>query len=200
MPRGCCARSASFGASPSGASWSLRTSIPRPIAASSVPAPALKNFGPVDRTVLHQGTSAIVIAVNLRALVAEAKRADVIIELALRVGDFVARDEPLFLLRGGGATEINDRKLRGYVAFGPESTIEQNSTFAFRVILDIAIKALSRAINDPTTAVLAIDQLQRLLRMVGSRELHDENILDGDGQLRVIFQTPNWEDFVDLTF
>jgi uncharacterized membrane protein len=173
---------------------------PRPIAASSVPAPASKKLGPVDRTVLHQGTSAIVIAVNLRALVAEAKRADVIIELAPRVGDFVARDEPLFLLRGGGATEINDRKLRGYVAFGPERTIEQDSTFAFRVILDIAIKALSRAINDPTTAVLAIDQLQRLLRTVGNRDLHDERIFDGDGHLRMIFRTPNWKDFVDLTF
>jgi uncharacterized membrane protein len=114
-----------------------------------------------------------------------------------RVGDFVAVDEPLFFLRGG-ATAIDDSFLRGQVAFGRERTIEQDATFAFRVIVDIAIKALSKAINDPTTAVLAIDQLQRLLRMVGRRHLHDENILDGDGQLRVIFGTPNWEDFVQL--
>ena len=40
---------------------------------------------------------------------------------------------------------------------GRERTIEQDATFAFRVIVDIAIKALSSAINDPTTAVLAID-------------------------------------------
>ena len=60
------------------------------------------------------------------------------------------------------------RKLRGAVAFGPERTIEQDSTFAFRVIVDIAIKALSTAINDPTTAVLAIDQLHRLLRSLAA--------------------------------
>jgi len=158
-----------------------------------------RRLSPPDRVISHDGTSAIVIAVNLKALVAAAKKADGIIELAPRVGDFVARGEPLFLLRGGAAA-IDESLLRGQVAFGRERTIEQDSTFAFRVIVDIAIKALSKAINDPTTAVLAIDQLQRLLRMVGSRELHDENILDGDGQLRVIFQTPNWEDFVDLTF
>jgi uncharacterized membrane protein len=59
---------------------------------------------------------------------------------------------------------------------------------------------LSKAINDPTTAILAIDQLQRLLRVVGKRKLSSEQILDGHGQLRVIFRTPNWEDYVRLTF
>ena len=98
------------------------------------------------------------------------------------------------------AAAIDDSLLRGQVAFGRERTIEQDPTFAFRVIVDIAIKALSKAINDPTTAVIAIDQLHRLLRLVGSRHLHDENILDRKGQLRVIFRTPNWEDFVQLAF
>jgi uncharacterized membrane protein len=46
------------------------------------------------------------------------------------------------------------------VAFGRERTSEQDSTFAFRVIVDVGIKALSPAINDPTTAVLAVDQLR----------------------------------------
>jgi uncharacterized membrane protein len=132
--------------------------------------------------------------------VAEAKRMNVVIELVPRVGDFVATDDPLFHLRGAGVPKIDDRVLRNQVAFGRERTIEQDSTFAFRVIVDIAIKALSPAVNDPTTAVIAIDQLQRLLRTVGSRDLRDERILDGNRQLRLIFHTPNWKDFVDLTF
>jgi uncharacterized membrane protein len=173
---------------------------PNPIRGSSVPMRAVEKLGPPDRTVPHSGSSAIVIAVNLGALVAEAKRADVIIEVAPRMGDFVARDDPLFLLRGGGTIDIDERKLRGQVAFGPERTIEQDSTFALRVIIDIAIKALSPAINDPTTAVLAIDQLQRLLRTAGDRNLHNERLFDSDGRLRVIFQTPKWDDFVHLTF
>ena len=83
--------------------------------------------------------------------------------------------------------------------FGPERTIEQDATFAFRVIVDIAIKALSKAINDPTTAVVAIDQLHRLLRVVGRRHLHDDVIMDGSGKPRVIFRTPGWDDFVQLS-
>jgi uncharacterized membrane protein len=172
---------------------------PHATADSQLPTQPREKFGPPDRTVFHRGNSAIVIAVNLQALVAAAKKADCVIEFAPRVGDFVAADEPLFLLRGNSTT-ISDRMLRGQVAFGRERTIEQDSTFALRVIVDIAIKALSKAINDPTTAVLAIDQIHRVLRTVGKRALHDEKIRDTDGQLRVIFRTPNWEDFVDLAF
>jgi len=61
-------------------------------------------------------------------------------------------------------------------------------------------KALSKAINDPTTAVLVIDQLHRLLRLVGKRQLHNQHILDGEGRLRAILRTPDWEDFVHLVF
>ena len=60
--------------------------------------------------------------------------------------------------------------------------------------------ALSKAINEPTTAVLAIDQLHRLLKMVGKRHLHDEQIPDSSRQLRVVLPTPNWEDFLQLAF
>ena len=57
-----------------------------------------------------------------------------------------------------------DHRAAVAVAFGPERTMEQDPLFAFRIIADIALKALSPAINDPTTGVLALDQLHRLLR------------------------------------
>ena len=177
----------------------IRQVYPGGIADVEVAPGKRKALGPADRVIFHGGTSAIVIAVNLKMLVDAAKTADGVIELAPRVGDFVAVGEPLFLLRGGAAA-IDDDLLRGQVAFGRERTIEQDPTFAFRVIVDIAIKALSKAINDPTTAVLAIDQLHRLLRMVGGRHLHYDNIVDRDGRPRVILRTPDWEDFVQLAF
>jgi uncharacterized membrane protein len=158
-----------------------------------------QRLGPPDRVVSHQGKSAIVLAVNLDALVAEAQRADGMIEVVPRVGTFVSASEPVFLIYDH-ADAFDEDTLRGSIAFGPERTIEQDSTFAFRVIVDIAIRALSKAINDPTTAVLAIDQLQRLLRTVGGRHLQNEQIRDGTGRLRVIFPTPNWDDFVQLAF
>jgi uncharacterized membrane protein len=70
--------------------------------------------------------------------------------------------------------------------------------FAFRIIVDIASKALSPAINDPTTAVLAIDQIHHLLRDVGSRSLVEGREVDRKGNLRLMYRTPNWEDFVHL--
>jgi len=76
--------------------------------------------------------------------------------------------------------------------------MEQDPMFAFRILVDIALKALSPAINDPTTAVLAMDQVHRLLRVVGRRHLHDEGIRDAAGHVRVILRTPNWEDFVHI--
>ena len=78
--------------------------------------------------------------------------------------------------------------------------MDQDPTFAFRIVIDIALKALSPAINDPTTAVLAIDQLHRMLRLVGKRNLRTDELLDDSGRLRVIFRTPNWEEFVHLAF
>ncbi|MCG3143681.1 MAG: hypothetical protein HONDAALG_01043 [Gammaproteobacteria bacterium] len=151
------------------------------------------------RVVPHAGMSGNVIAVNIAGLVTEATRVNGLIEIVPQVGDFVAVDEPLFLLYGG-AESIGDRILREQIVFGSERTIEQDPTFAFRVLVDIALKALSAAINDPTTAVLAIDQLHRLLRMVGLRHLRDEAITDSHGGLRVVLRTPNWVDFVHLTF
>ena len=154
-------------------------------------------LGKPDLTVAHRGSARVVIAVNIPALVAEARRADCLVELVPRVGEFVGVGEPLFRLFGG-KEEASPKKLIGSVALAPERTIEQDATFAIRVIVDVAIKALSPAINDPTTGVLAIDQIHRLLRMIGQRHLHDEIVKDGDGKGRLVLRTPDWDDFVQL--
>ena len=177
----------------------IESVYPDSISANGTPRNPRPPLSPPGRTVAHRGTSAIVLAVNINALVVHALRTNGVIEFIPRVGDFVAVNEPLFRLYDG-STAIDDRILRAQVAFGRERTIEQDSTFAFRVIIDIAIKALSKAINDPTTAVLAIDQLHRMLRSVGKRHLHDDAIFDVKGEQRLIFPTPDWEDFVQLTF
>jgi uncharacterized membrane protein len=154
-------------------------------------------FGAPARVVPNRGRSGSVLAVEVEWLVREARRLDGIIEFVPQVGDFVAADEPLFNLRGG-AVGADDGALRRTVAFGAERTLQQDPAFAFRILVDIALKALSPAINDPTTAVLAIDQIHRLLRVVGRRCLHGEDVRDAAGQVRLILRTPNWQDFVQL--
>jgi uncharacterized membrane protein len=159
-------------------------------------APADLPVGP-RRVVTHTGQSLIILAVNLEALVRLARRSQGVVEFAPLVGDFLAQGERLFVLHGR-ATEIEDRALREAVAFGSERTMEQDPLFGFRILVDIALKALSPAINDPTTAVLALDRIHELLRALGRRRLRRDVIPDGLGRTRVIFHTPNWEDFVHL--
>jgi uncharacterized membrane protein len=126
-----------------------------------------------------------------------AQRADCVIELVPQVGDFVAIGDPLFRIFHGGATLPADA-LHQSIAVGQERTLEQDPAFAFRIIVDIASKGLSPAINDPTTAVLALDQIHHLLRDVGLRHLDDERVRDKAGRLRLVYRTPDWEDFVRL--
>jgi uncharacterized membrane protein len=139
----------------------------------------------------------VVLAFDHAGLLSLAQSADCVIELVPQVGDFVAADDPLFRIYQGGAS-LPERRLHQSVAVGPERTPEQDPTYAFRIIVDIANKGLSPAINDPTTAVLAVDQVHHLLRNVGSRDLDEGRVCDGAGRLRLVYRTPDWEDFVYL--
>jgi uncharacterized membrane protein len=157
---------------------------------------------PGPRIVFHRGRSGVVLAVNLKGLAHEARRCGCVIEFAGQVGDFLATDEPLFYLSGAcnALSEASERRLQHFVALGSERTMEQDPMFAFRIEVDIALKALSPAINDPTTAVLAIDQLHRLLRLVGKRSLANRAVSDESGYPRVLFRTPDWDDYVHIGF
>lgn len=177
----------------------IETLYPEPTRRPLDSSASLPSLGSADRIVFHAGASGSLLAVNVDALVAEAQRLGVVVECIPSVGDFLGKDEPLFAVYGDVAS-IDEGRLRETAMFGTERTMEQDPTFSFRIVIDIALKALSPAINDPTTAVLAIDQLHRLLRMVGRRHLRNDWIADGSGGLRVIFRTPNWEDFVHLAF
>jgi uncharacterized membrane protein len=176
----------------------VRKVYPDPSLGDDAPESQRSGLGEPNAVIPHEEKSAIVLAVDQAALAAEAERLDAVVEFVPQVGDFVAVDEPLFNLYG--EVPYDGDTLRNAVIFGAERTMEQDPTFAFRIVVDIALRALSPAINDPTTAVLAIDQLHRMLRTVGKRHLRTDERLDSAGKLRVIFRTPNWEDFVSLTF
>ena len=153
---------------------------------------------PADgRVVARRGESGKFLAFGLQDLVAAATKEDCLIELIPQVGDFVSTGDPLARIYPPTA-EIDDRVINGLVAFGPERTMEQDPSFAFRIMVDIGERALSPAINDPTTAVLAIDQIKRLLRYAGFKNIETGRVCDRSGKLRLIFPTPGWEDIVDL--
>jgi len=137
----------------------------------------------------------VILAFDSAGLVSLAQRTECVIDMVPQVGDFVAAGDPLFRM---SRANVPSTALSQSVAIGQERTLEQDPAFAFRILVDIASKGLSPAINDPTTAVLAIDQIHHLLRNVGSRFLGDGRVRDSAGHLRLLYRTPNWDDFVYL--
>jgi len=158
-------------------------------------AAAAFDAAPVRTVVANQ--TGVVLAADFEGLIELACRADGAIEFVPQVGDFITSGDPLFRLYGRGET-IADPLLLDSVAIGAERTMEQDPAFAFRVIVDVAAKALSPAINDPTTGVLALDQVHRLLKSVGRRQLDTGRVRDAGGATRLIYRTPDWDDFVGL--
>jgi len=149
-----------------------------------------------SQIVMHEGRPGVVQAFDILGLTAIAIRAACTIEVVPQVGDFVARGDAIFRLYNA-ASQLASHELLEHIALERERTLEQDPGFAFRIIVDIASKALSPAINDPTTAVLALDQINKLLREVGLRHLENGMVHDST-RLRLVYRTPDWEDFVVL--
>jgi uncharacterized membrane protein len=191
---------------PSGALWKVASQgrmvikqvYPRRLSelptANRPPVPFLD--GEPTRTIPSQ-RDGVGLAFDIPGLVSLAERAGCVLELVPQAGDFVAIGDPLFRIFQGGATLPADFLCQS-VAVGQERTLEQDPAFAFRIIVDSASKGLSPAINDPTTAVLALDQILHLLREVGQRRLDDERVQDRAGSIRLVYRTPDWEDYVRL--
>ncbi|MGA3315306.1 MAG: DUF2254 domain-containing protein [Candidatus Korobacteraceae bacterium] len=154
---------------------------------------------PHIQTLVHHGRPRSVQAVDVAALVNLAKASSGIMEMVVAVGDTVVELTPVLHVFGA-LRPVDERKLREGIEFGEERTFEQDPKYAIRLLVDIAIKALSPAINDPTTAVQALDQIEDLLLRLGQRHLEIGKYRDGDDALRLVVPFPTWDDLVRLAF
>jgi len=137
-------------------------------------------------------------AIDRRGMLAWATSNDCVVVLRRTPGDFVSRGALIAEVYSDSPPADADR-LDGMFALGVERTIEQDPAFAIRVVVDVATRALSPALNDPTTAVQVLDHLQVLLREIGSRPLSRRAVLrDDDGRARVVIPTLSWADFLTL--
>ena len=101
-------------------------------------------------------------------------------------------------LAAGTGPAPDAAKLRGLVRIGLLRTLEQDPAYGIRLLVDIAIRALSSAVNDPTSAVQALDQLDDVLQRLARRSLGDGRLHAGDGRVLVRFPAPRWDAFVAL--
>ncbi len=154
---------------------------------------------PVVQVLRHEGPPRYVQRLDAEVLVGLAHRAEGVIVLACAVGDTLA-DGTVILKVHGAAAPVPEEALRATVQLGLERTFEQDPKYPIRLLVDIAIKALSPAVNDPTTAVQAIDQIEDLLRRLARIELEDGMEVDAAGTLRLVVPMPSWDDYLSLAF
>jgi uncharacterized membrane protein len=156
-------------------------------------------LGPIVLTLNYSGGPRAIAELDIASLVQQAQSADGVIVMACAVGDTLVQDAVLLRVHGAKRPP-SEQHLRQAIHFARERTFAQDPKYPIRLLVDIAIKALSPAINDPTTAVQAMDQIEDLLRRLGRRDLDAGHARDADGVLRLIFPMPTWEDYLALAF
>jgi uncharacterized membrane protein len=150
------------------------------------------------QVVVHVGGPAVIQQLDIARLLALAEAERAVISIVPAVGDTVVDGMPL--LRVHESPPLDERRLRRLVRLGANRTFAQDPKYAIRILVDIAIKALSPAVNDPTTAVQALDQVEDLLLRLARADLSEGRVRDREGQLRLVFPVPSWEDFLVLAF
>lgn len=136
---------------------------------------------------------------DFAALVRLAENADALIAIDWGVGETLM--EHAVLLRVHGANQrLPEQELMRAIHLSTARHFEQDPKYAVRLLVDIAIRALSPAVNDPTTAVQALDQIEGLLRRLGRRQLDAGYLKDASGAIRVTVPVPTWQDYLDLAF
>jgi len=128
---------------------------------------------------------------------ARAHRAELV--LPNRVGNFVPMGEELLRVYGGEFGARATEELEGMIALGDERTFDQDPAFALRMMVDIANRALSAAVNDPTTAAQVLDHIGEVLILIGRTDLEQRTKpASADTPAAVVMATHRWDDFVTL--
>lgn len=120
------------------------------------------------------------------------------VELLAAIGDYVVRDGPVLEIIGGAGDtgSVSDSDLDEAVRVGPERTMSQDPEFGFRQLVDVALRALSPSLNDPTTANEVIDAIHDLLRHLLRRRVDSTRVVQLDGRAGLIVPAPDWDAFV----
>jgi uncharacterized membrane protein len=135
-----------------------------------------------------------------RELVAIAEESGAVVQLAYRPGHFVVAGRPLATVWPPGAAGRVGAALDAAHVVGPHRTLLQDPVFAIDQLVEIAIRALSPAVNDTFTALTCIDWLSAGLCQMSGRILAEGIHRDRHGAVRLIEPDANYERMVDRAF
>jgi uncharacterized membrane protein len=153
--------------------------------------------GEVTQEIRHRGPPRYLLAVDARRLVSLAREAGGMLRVPYAVGDRVIPGELVARVLGARQA-VSEHAVRRALPLGASRSLYRDPAYALRLLVDIAIRALSPAINDPTTAVTTLDKIEALLRRLGVARLDVGAVTDAEGNLRLQYDVPCWEDYVSL--
>lgn len=174
---------------------------------ADAPPPRTAVLGPAVQDIVSP-SAGVLVAVNEGAMVSAAASVDAVVVLTQRVGDYRPGGTVVMRLhrnpagkRGHAETEptqVDADRLLKALSFDTERTLGQDLPFAFRQLVDIAQRGLSPGVNDPTTAVGAIDAMHDLLRRLCTRRLPGGCYSDSDGVIRLVVPQLSFDGYLGL--
>jgi uncharacterized membrane protein len=177
---------------------SLDQTFPARAAGSDTAADTAAELGPVTGTVAFDHPSGVLDGIQTDRLVRLARHHDSRLVLVPEPGTYLVRGVPVVEVHGGDPPSPDE--LLAALDISPARTLYQDARYGMRQLVDIAARALSPAVNDPTTALQVIDRLQGLLAVVAVRPQPSGIHADEDGVVRLVVTAPTWERMMDLAF
>ena len=150
--------------------------------------------------VTWSGAAGYVQAFDPKGLLAFAAEHDGMVELHVGIGEFLVTGRPLLTARGRQASSTTAREagLEDRVHVGPERTMAEDPEFGFRQLVDVALRALSPSLNDPSTASQVVNRLHELLLALQPRDIPSPVVLREGSAPPVIVPAPDWDAYVHL--
>ena len=157
------------------------------------------HYSHVPSTLLiRRNTHGVLQALEYENLIQIASKYSCVFRVLPKHGDYINEGDPIVEVYG--ERKIQPKWILREIVVQPEREIFQDPLFGIRILVDIALQALSPAVNAPTTAHQAIMRLINLLAMIAQRPQHSGTFADEVGQIRLLVPMPSWEDYVELSF
>jgi uncharacterized membrane protein len=167
----------------------------------SVPDLRLPDIDPREAWIFQLIASGFLQRIRIGKLRDIATEADLVVRIDGDIGSFLMQGEPVLTVAPGHrCTPDVQARIRACIIVGLERTPEQDVEFGFRRVADIMLKALSPAINDPTTATYCINRLGELTVMMASQPEEQRYLVDDADQVRVVWRAEPFARCVHTAF
>lgn len=165
-------------------------------AGQSMPTPTLPTQASISEIELV-GAPGVIAAIDRGALIKLADVTGGFVEVLPQVGEYVSSRLGAVRIYDG-KHEPTRKQVEKVFVLSRQRTVKQDPAFALRILVDIAIRALSAAINDPTTSVQTIDRIEAILVRLYERHPGPTYVVDSSGTPRALIHAPTWIEYFEL--